>query len=176
MKFKEVVGRITGISCPVFGVSWKPAETERAMAQRIVTFLEDRRVLYAPDSQEILAHCVQSVLEIRHHLTAVLQELPDESELAENVRAMRAACRKFLDTAGDGRSDLIVFGVTPGHWASWRFHDAIGQMRGVFGVHVAQVAAKYGLDVEDDLASILPAAATEDDERVRPQKPPKKRT
>ncbi|MDL1949933.1 hypothetical protein FBQ97_08995, partial [Acidobacteria bacterium ACD] len=87
MKFKEVVGRITGISCPVFGVSWKPAETDRAMARRVVTFLEDRRVLYAPDSQEIIHHCVQSVLEIRHHLTAVLQELPDKSELGENVRA-----------------------------------------------------------------------------------------
>ncbi len=173
MKFKEVVGRITGISCPVFGVSWKPAETDRAMARRVVTFLEDRRVLYAPDSQEIIHHCVQSVLEIRHHLTAVLQELPDKSELGENVRAMRAACRKFLDTAGDGPSDLIVFGVTPGHWASWRFHDAIGQMRGVFGVHVAQVAAKYGLDIEDDLASILPAAATEDDHKPRPRKPKK---
>ncbi|MDX9735924.1 MAG: hypothetical protein RBU36_17475 [Thermoanaerobaculia bacterium] len=175
MKFKEVLGRITGISCPVFGVSWKPPESERATARRVVTFLEDRRVLYAPDSQEVPAHCVHSVLEIRHHLTAVLQDLPEKSELTENVRAMRAACRKFLGTTGDDRSDLIVFGVSPGHWASWRFHDAIGQLRGVFGIHVAQVAAKYGLDVEDELASILPAQASEDDEKDRPKKLPKSR-
>lgn len=105
----------------------------------------------------------------------MLQDLPEKSELAENVRAMRAACRKFLDTTGDDRSDLIVFGVSPGHWASWRFHDAIGQLRGVFGIHVAQVAAKYGLDVEDELASILPAGASEDDGTARSKKPPKKR-
>jgi hypothetical protein len=48
-------------------------------------------------------------------------------------------------------------------------------MRGVFGIHVAQVAAKYGLDVEDDLAASLPAAASETDERARPAKPSKKR-
>jgi hypothetical protein len=29
-------------------------------------------------------------------------------------------------------------------------------MRGVFGIHVARLAAMYGLDVEDDLSVILP--------------------
>jgi hypothetical protein len=34
---------------------------------------------------------------------------------------------------------------------------ALGELRGVFGIHIAKLAAEYGLDIEDDLASILPA-------------------
>ena len=36
------------------------------------------------------------------------------------------------------------------------FNQALGELRGVFGVHVGILAAKYGLDVESELASILP--------------------
>jgi len=38
----------------------------------------------------------------------------------------------------------------------WSLNQALGELRGVFGVHVAQIAAKYGVDVEEGLASILP--------------------
>jgi len=37
------------------------------------------------------------------------------------------------------------------------FGDALGELRGTFGIHVARLAAQYGLDIEDELASILPA-------------------
>jgi len=48
----------------------------------------------------------------------------------------------------------------------WR---ALGELRGVFGVHVARLAAPYGLDVKGDLGTILPAPAEEDDgERPTP--------
>lgn len=162
MKFKEITSRLTGISCPVFGVSWKPVEAERETARRIITFLEDRRVLYAHESQEIPQHCVESVLQMREHLTSQLQALPAKSALTENLRAMRAACRKFLTMTQERDGDIVVFGWRQGHWASWRFHAAIGELRGVFGVHVAQIATKYGLDLEEELASILPAEATDD--------------
>lgn len=163
MKFKEVMARITGISCPVFGVSWKPPEADREVARRVITFLEDRRVLYAHDSQEVAEHCVRSVIEIRHHLTSILQEIPSKSELTENLRAMRAACRKFMETVQEKGTEVVHFAWSHGHWASWKFHAAIGEMRGVFGVHVAQIATKYGLDIEDDLALILPGDASDVD-------------
>jgi hypothetical protein len=52
--------------------------------------------------------------------------------------------------------------VTPyanhhGHWASWTFYSALGEMRGTFGIHVAKIAAEFKLDVGDRLAEILPA-------------------
>jgi hypothetical protein len=42
-----------------------------------------------------------------------------------------------------------------------QLNQAIGELRGVVGVHVAQLAVRYGLDVEDELAQILPTADDE---------------
>lgn len=72
---------------------------------------------------------------------------------------MRAACRKFLSTVEADDRRIIQFGAERGHYASWVFNGAVGELRGVFGVHVARIAAAHGLDVEDDLASILPATS-----------------
>jgi hypothetical protein len=68
MKFTEIANRLTGISTPLGGMSWQPNEVEVSAARRVIAFLEDRRVLYAPDELEVQSHCVHSVLEIRHFL------------------------------------------------------------------------------------------------------------
>jgi hypothetical protein len=36
------------------------------------------------------------------------------------------------------------------------FNQALGELRGVFGIYIGLLATKYGLDIEDSLASILP--------------------
>jgi len=166
VRFNEIVARVTGLSSPVFGVSWNPPEPEIQVARRVVTFLEDRRVLYLPSEMEVPEHCVESVLEIRRFLTAELQSLANGTELADTLRALRAGCRKFLNTVG-ARSDIVVFGAHHGHWASWEFNGALGELRGVFGIHLARLAAGYGLDVEGDLATILPAPP-DDGEGAKP--------
>jgi hypothetical protein len=154
MKFKEILKSITGISTPVFGVSWNPPKTEKATAKKVIAFLEDRRVLYNPSEMEMPDHCIRSVIEIRSFLT---QEIGDSGngELRDSLRAMRSACRKFMDVVG-AHPDLARFGGHEGHWASWTFNGALGEMRGVFGVHLAKIAVMHGLGIEDSLAVILP--------------------
>ena len=155
MRFDEITSRLTGISTPIFGISWNPPEAERAIAQKIIIFLEDRRVLYNPSDLEVPDHCVRSVLQIRDYLTYQLADANEKKEFSESLRAMRAACRKFLDTVG--HNEMIVrFANHQNHYASWVFNSALGELRGVFGIHIAKLAAQYGLDVEDELASILP--------------------
>lgn len=45
----ETARRVTGISTPVFGVSWSdPGPSETEIVRRFLVFLEDRRVLYNP--------------------------------------------------------------------------------------------------------------------------------
>lgn len=124
MKFREIVARLTGLSTPVFGVSWGPLEPEIDVARRVIAYLEDRRVLYNPGELEVPEHCVESVLDIRRTLTRELAPLDRETELAAS-------------------------------------NTALGELRGFFGVHVARLAVQHGLDVEDDLAAILPAADEE---------------
>lgn len=157
LKHKEILGRITGISCPIFGVSWDPPSTDRSIAGRIITFLEDRRVLYAPSEVEIPRHCIVSVIEIRRFLTDNIQETGEDSTLQNHLRALRAACRKFLDALGPIEFGSIdFFGPLGGGYQAWIFLTALGELRGTFGNHIAAIAASYGLDLEDDLASILP--------------------
>ena len=159
MRFDEIAHRLTGFSCPIFGVSWNPPEAERAVARRVLTFLEDRRVLYVPSEVEVPAHCVESVLEIRRFLTHELGALSAESAIAQSLSAMRAACRKFMDAVHGDEGRIVRFGANQGHYASWIFIGALGELRGVFGIHVATLAAGFGLDVEQQLASIIPAEA-----------------
>ena len=157
MRFSEITNRLTGISTPIGGVSWQPAKSELSAARRVVTFLEDRRVLYSPSELEVPSHCVDSVLQIRRFLTSEMGKLEDKSELAASLRAMRTACRKFLDSVGGDDSEVVRHAREYVHYASWEFYSALGEMRGVFGIHLARIAASFHIDVEDSLASILPA-------------------
>ena len=52
--FKEIASRITGISIPVFGVSWNPPEAERKIVRETFIFLEDRRALYNDFAHELV--------------------------------------------------------------------------------------------------------------------------
>lgn len=161
MKFQEIISRLTGFSTPIFGVQWNPPESQRTVARRVIAFLEDRRVLFVPSEMESPEHCMQSILRIRELLTQELGRLDSDQPLAQSLRAMRAACRKCLTTLEADDRHIIQFGAHHNHYASWIFNGAIGELRGVFGIHIAAVAASHGLDVEGDLASILPAATTD---------------
>ncbi len=165
MNFSEIASRLTGISTPLGGVSWQASEVEASAARRIIAFLEDHRVLYAPDELEVPEHCVHSVMDIRRFLTVELGKLDSGSELGASLRAMRAAGHKFLGRVGVNGREATLYANHRGHWASWTFYSALGEMRGTFGVHLVRIAAQFQLDVEDKLASILPAKDEDDDHR-----------
>lgn len=129
MKFSEIANRLTGISTPFGGASWQPAEMEIAAGHRVIAFLEDRRVLYEPTEMEVPSHCVHSVIEIRHHLSDELGKLDSGSELTASLRAMRAACRKFLERVGtDGRDGIHHANGWGFH--NWTFGSALGELPG----------------------------------------------
>lgn len=178
MKPSEIVRRLSGFSTPFGGVSWEAPEAGAAVARRVIRFLEDRRVLYNPSELEQPDHCVESVLGIWRFLTSELGNLADQ-DLAAQLSAMRAACRKFLDRLRhpDGHPLSIPTGMFHGGYSEWVFTTALGELRGVIGVLVAELAAKYHLDVEGQLATILPDDPTSDlhhsdDEDFWLQQPP----
>ena len=145
--FADIARRITGISTPVFGVSWNPPESTRDVVRRLVAFLEDRRALYARYDMEYSKWVEKSVLGMRRELTDILQDCPEDEHLTGPIRAMRAACRKFLDQMGypGGRRTMI----SPA--------EALGELRAIFGLHLARLCAAYGVDAEPELATIFPA-------------------
>lgn len=159
MRFSEIIGRLNGVSTPIFGISWTPPVSDVAAARGVIAFLEDRRVLYNPYEAEIASECIDSVTEIRRFLSHAIAAGGLADELTGPLRAMRAACRKFMDAIGveAGRAHLYRTDYGTPSLHDIGFNQALGELRGVFGVHVAQLSVRYGIDVEDGLASIIPS-------------------
>lgn len=155
MKFSEILNRLTGISCPVFGLSWNPAETQRAVARRIIIFLEGKRLLSADFGDEAVCHCAESALEIKNFLTNELPNVDENSELTSYIRAMRTATNKFLNRFPKEKSERCVM-CRSGSIENWIFITAVGELRGIFGIMIGQISKAYGIDVEDELAVIIP--------------------
>lgn len=155
MNFSELISRLTGISCPVFGISWKPVDTERSIAKEIIIFLEARRVLYSKYEYESVYPCITSVTEIKNYLTLKLQQINEKSLLIPYMRAMRNACNNFLSKCPDSQ-EFHHYACRSGNSYNWIFTSALGELRGIFGIMIGQIAKGYGLDVEDNLAQIIP--------------------
>jgi hypothetical protein len=151
--------RLTGFSTPLFGASWQAPTAERDVAAQLLARLEDRRVLYSPSEAEVPHHCAQSVIDIRRMLSDALATLGGKGVLADHIRAMGSASRRFLDRIGSDYNAMRE----GGHYLSWEFLDALGQMRALFGVHLAMIAARYDLDVQGTLRDIIPAECMADD-------------
>ncbi|GHH70851.1 hypothetical protein GCM10018793_05550 [Streptomyces sulfonofaciens] len=162
MRVMEVMRRIKGFSTPLGGVDWELPPPQRAVAEKVVVYLEDRRVLtvrrvgmVAVEDRE---NCVASVLEIRATLTRILMEPDTGDQLAENLKAMRAACRRFLDTVGPDHT-----GGARSHMLSATFGAALGELRAVFGIQLGIIAARHHVDLPEELTAILPASDTDDE-------------
>lgn len=157
---KSLAHRLTGFSLPFFGVQWTPPADERDIVRGLLTALEDRRVLFVPHHLEVVSHVTSSVLQIREILTKTLQALPEISRAASFIRAMRAACRRFLEEPALDFRNLVQW-HGPRHRddeeGSRSFFVAMGELRATFGTHIAALAYQYGLDIESDLSSILPS-------------------
>jgi len=151
VSFKKIALSLTGISTPVFGISWNPPELERDIVRKLIVFLEDRRALFNPFDIEMPVYVDRSIIEIRHELTEILKVLGENSDISQHVRALRAACRKFLDEITP--QDRHRYGR---HEAE--FFAALGELRAIFGIHIAQLCVKYGIDIEPELASLVPLA------------------
>lgn len=150
LKGKKLAKRLTGISTPIGGVSWTPPTDECDVAKELLVFLEDRRALFMPYHMEVGLFVVRSVEEIRKRLTEDLQRIDRSSVLGQSIAAMRASYRKFMtQTQGDPRTH---------HWhMEGTIWQALGELRGIFGLHIARIACAYDLEIEAQLEPILPA-------------------
>ena len=154
IKFKELASRLTGVSIPIFGISWNPPESESKIIRDVLVYLEDRRALYNPFAHEIEHEVANSVRDIRKELTSAIQRLSANSNAAPLLRAMRSACREYLDATQKHMPPMFSF------------LTSLGKLRSLFGVNVAYLAIEYGIDIEGELASIVPPQfkETENDE------------
>lgn len=163
MNPSSMLSRLRGLTIAGFGASWEPSESERDIAGRVISFLEDRRVLFNDYELEVPGHCVDSIIEIRSFLTEQLGELKTrEASIADNIRGIRAACREFLDTVQKDDGQIIIESSFEGGPQNWTFYAALGELRATVGMHVAVISAKHNLSVNSELANILPPKSDAD--------------
>lgn len=151
--------RLTGAGGFGFSVNWEKVSGDKQIAQQVITFLEDRRVLFGKRHMEDEMHCVSSANEMRHFLSDQLFRVQAGKSLATSIRAIRAALREFVDAAGPNACNFRYHG---GGAMTDEFSLALGELRSRVGLQVALIAGQYGIKVEDDLAQILPPALDDD--------------
>lgn len=161
MRFKEVAARLTGISTPIVGLSWTPATLDRDVAVRTLAFLEDRRALYADYGLEDPEHIAHSIIEIRRYLTDAIGTPGINDDLKALLRQIRAACLDYLNSTWSRRGFVPEDGSSatwelPAHRGPY-WMEALGRLRGVVGICVGTLAAKYQVDLEEGLSNILPS-------------------
>ncbi len=148
--------RLTGITAGPVGAQWERHDDDREIARRVLNLLADRRLLWKDFSREIEEHCVQSANRVREELGKHLDHPDIGAELAERLLEMQRTFREFVDQVGP----------EPDHWnRDWRpmgtdpLSVALGRLRAVVGGQVGYLAARYDLDVPDELASVVPDEA-----------------
>jgi hypothetical protein len=152
--------RPTGVGAFGFSLNWDKVPGDEEVARRVVAFLEDRRLLFGDRHAEDELDCVHSAIEIRHFLTEELTRAKPGHSLAESLRAMRTAARAFVETAGPGARN---FGYHDGAMTD-RFSLALGELSSLVGIHLAVIADQYNIEVEPELARILPPDVAADDD------------
>jgi hypothetical protein len=141
--------RLIGIPTPIGGSSWKPPFVERDKARGLLVYLAGQRALHYPYDKEIGTFIVQSVLDVRERLAHDLEDLSMDSVLRDILRAMQAACRKFLD---ENQSASAGYG-----WPyEAQLYSTLGELRALFGIHITRIACAYDLQVDACLEDILP--------------------
>jgi hypothetical protein len=166
MRFNQIASRLNGFSTPIFGLSWQPPTADRDVARRVLSKLESRRALFEDPHREVSDHLIASVLEIRAFLDEVLGQGGIADELSQPLRRMRKACLAFLAHVPDAPKTKRLVDVLRGR-ARWTDIgvagvDALAEMRRVILHQIALIAIRYGLDVEEPLASQLPEELTHD--------------
>lgn len=148
----------TGVGAFGFSLNWEKVPGDKEVARRVVTFLEDRRLLFGDRHCEDELHCVRSAIEIRQFLTDELAKAKPGKSLEQSLRAMRIAMRAFVEAAGP---NAVKFGYHHGHMTD-PFSLALGELRSLVGLHLEVIANQYGIDIEPDLAQILPPDISSD--------------
>jgi hypothetical protein len=149
LKGRELAARLIGILTIVDGTDWEPPAEERNRARQVLAHLVNRQILWDRYDKAIASFVVQSVLDVRERLSRDLEGLSVDSVLGEGLRAMQAACRKFLEENQSARSGY-------GSPYEAQLHSTLGELRALFGIHVARIACAYDLEVDARLEDILP--------------------
>jgi hypothetical protein len=133
--------RPTALSAFGFGVNWDFTKSERAIAQQVLDFLADKRVLTVGRArpQVEATSCLASAAECRAQLSMYLNQLEKPGgDLRTWLRAMRQGFTDFIEAGGTG-------GERFGPGSDRRFNAALARLRDRIQQQADEVSGRYKL-------------------------------
>jgi hypothetical protein len=119
------------------------APTDHDKAKKLLVFIQQRGVLFAPFDSEHPPYVLDSIKEIRTFLTQLQSDLAPDSPLEVIADSINHACRHFMNTTSvQSAFKEITFGL--------------GALRKVVGLNIGQLEKVYGLSPTGPLRDAIP--------------------
>ncbi|WP_291317406.1 hypothetical protein [Desulfuromonas sp.] len=180
ISFQKILQRITGISTPLGGISWSPPVNEIAVAERVVTMCEDRRVItprFAQLNPITPLRAISSIQEIREILTREMVELSRGSELFEILTQFRTSCTECLSELevtgihdkGFAQAHTLEgvacdFSETPNNLQLKQIVESLSIFRTRVHLILFALSTRYHIDLPSDYLELLPKLPTQNQE------------
>ena len=164
-KWQQAARRINGIGFPIFSISWNPPVDDRTAAERCITDLESRGLLYADFEWELPAECYTQASKLREELTRQMQDLSRDAPAFGELDGMRDACREFRQTLREKDLQAVAYHQDfRDDLQKAEYLQALGALRHKCGQHAMSLAVAYGIDVAEHLAARFPKAEVTGDD------------
>lgn len=152
-KRQLMASRLAGHAAEIEGDSWVLSVDERNQAARLLSFLEERAVLYAPLSLQDPEFTVRSVQLILKRLAEDCDQVQVASHLMKYLKGMRVACRLFLNRTSRQDNEFPT---------QSELMTCLAELRTCLGVFIARIAYVYDIPVGRCLVAILPPEILDD--------------
>lgn len=129
------------------------------LAQRVLDRLTDRRVLYAPHHRENEQACLSSALDLRQDMGSIIDEAPPRSPVYSAAKEVQKASRRFMSDVEELNFDAQDIATAVATRSIFERH--LDRFRGSVGHATMNLVAAYGLDVDDELATLIPFSKPE---------------
>ena len=151
VSWKDIMNRITGISFPVFGISWNPPPDERKIAEEVLTYIENKGIFYSGFQWEHPRDCYQSAETARNDLTNLMQKLLRNMEVFKCCEIIRDSLRQFQRSLRELSLDKKESKTDMNNKEVADFDKSLVKLRISSGEQIAHLAVSYGLDVHAEL-------------------------
>ena len=89
---------LNGVSTPIGGISWNKTHSAKDKFSFLLLYLESKRILVNPIEMEKKEWCIESVLEIKKQLVAIIEEAVFKEDDLNFIRNMIDSCNQYLDS------------------------------------------------------------------------------
>lgn len=140
--------QVTGVGFAGFSLSWDYVEKNRDVVRRVLTNLEDKRVLMGERHLEDYEHCRLSADKIRQLLNLEIPNVAEGGKVEESFKKMRKSARDFIDAAGVMSANFFA--------DDEHFNACLTAFKITVGREVDWLRRAFNIDLEPDFLHSLP--------------------